>query len=96
MAGPSQPSVTDEVWNNDRIKSFLAQKPYGDVPADFHVLLIAYRGMRSEDFERFLHFFLAEGRDLDAKDRDGQTLWQIIAEHRMGAKFLSAKQRVTE
>ena len=94
MAGPSQPSVTDEVWNDDRVRSFLTYEPYGDASADFHVLLKAYRGMRPEDFERFLHFFLADGRDPDATDPHGRTLWQIIKEHRAGADFLLAKRRV--
>ena len=50
MAGPSQPKVTNEIWNDDRVKSFLLMEPYGSENADFHVLLKAYRGMRPNDF----------------------------------------------
>ena len=91
MAGPSQPQVTDEVWDDERVKSFLALEPYGE-NADFHVLLKAYRGMRVADFERFLGFFTDEGRDLDATDAKGRTLWQIAGEHRQGADFIKVRE----
>jgi len=94
MAGPSQPSVTDEVWDDDRVKSFLEFEPSGDESADFHVLLKAYRGMRPGDFERFLGFFMAAGRDLDARDRQGRTLWEIIKNHRQGAEFVAVKEKL--
>ena len=92
MSGPSQPKVTDEVWDDDRVKSFLALEPEGE-NADFHVLLKAYRGMRVDDFERFLGFFVETGRDLDAKDQRGRTLWQIIADHRQGADFIELRNK---
>lgn len=91
MAGPSQPSVTDEIWDDERVKSFLDLEPHGE-SADFHVLLKAYRGMRPEDFERFLVFYTEAGRDLDASDKRGRTLWQIIADHKQGADFIEARK----
>lgn len=91
MAGPTQPQVTDEVWDDARIKSFLQIEPYGDTSADFHVLLKAYRGMRPDDFERFLVFFVEANRDLDATDEQGRTLWQVIENHRHSAPFLAAR-----
>lgn len=94
MAGPSQPSVTDEVWDDARVKSFLAIEPYGDESADFHVLLKAYRGMRPDDFERFLVFFMEAGRNIDATDNAGRTLWDIIKHHRQGADFIAAKNKI--
>ena len=94
MAGPTQPQVTDEVWNDERVKSFLAMEPCGDESADYHVLLKAYRGMRTEDFERFLAFFAESGRDLDAKDSSGRTIWQIIETHRHGDSFLAARKNL--
>ena len=92
MAGPSQPQVTDEVWDDDRVKSFLKMEPYGG-NADFHVLLKAYRGMRPADFERFLTFFVAANRDLDATDDQGRTLWVIIEGHRQGLDFLTLREK---
>lgn len=93
MAGPSQPSVTDEVWDDERIRSFLDIEPGDSESADHHVLLKAYRGMRPEDFERFLKFFVEAGRDLDATDKSGRTLWEIIATHRHGAPFIEARKQ---
>ncbi len=95
MAGPSQPSVTDEVWDDDRVRSFLALEPYGDESADFHVLLKAYRGMRPDDFERFLGFYVESGRDIDARDKQGRTLWDIIAAHRQGQDFIAVKEKIS-
>ena len=94
MAGPSQPKVTNEIWTDDRVKSFLLMKPYGEQNADFHVLLKAYRGMRSSDFIRFLSFFVDSGRDLDAKDSSGRTLWEIITNHRHAVPFLEAREQI--
>ena len=90
MAGPTQPQVTDEVWDDARVKSFLELEPYGE-NADFHVLLKAYRGMRVADFERFLRFFNDSGRNLDARDSKGRTLWSIIENHRQGAEFIALR-----
>lgn len=95
MAGPSQPSVTDEVWDDERIQSFLEMEPSAGLSADFHVLQKAYRGMRPDDFERFLTFYIEAGRDVDATDPDGRTLWEIIAKHRQGQEFVAIKEKLT-
>lgn len=92
MAGPSQPQVTDEVWDDDRVKSFLNMQPLSG-NADHHVLLRAYRGMRPDDFARFLVFFTAAGRDIDAADAGGRTLWEIISKHRQGADFIALRKQ---
>jgi len=94
MAGPSQPSVTDEVWDDDRVKSFLALESNGIVSPDFHIMLKAYRGMRPDDFERFLKFYLEDGRNLNATDPKGRTIWDIMADHRHGAEFLAVRDKV--
>ena len=92
MAGPSQPQVTDEVWDDDRVKSFLKIEAYsGD--ADFHILMRAYRGMRPADFERFIPFFVDANHDLDATDDQGRTLWFIIERHRQGADFIALRKK---
>ncbi len=107
MAGPSQPQVTDEVWDDDRVKSFLNMGAYVGKTyvgktyvgktyvgnADFHVLMRAYRGMRPSDFERFLQFFVDANRNLDATDDKGRTFWSIIEGHRQGADFLALRKK---
>lgn len=94
MAGPSQPSVTDEIWDDERVKSFLDMESAQNESRDFHVLQKAYRGMRPEDFERFLRFFLDDNRDINATDKRGRTLWEIIKAHRQGADFIQVKEKV--
>ena len=92
MAGPSQPQVTDEVWNDGRVKSFLEIETYSS-DADFHILMRAYRGMRPADFERFISFFVGANHDLDATDDQGRTLWSIIERHRQGADFIALRKK---
>ncbi len=86
--------VLDEVWDDDRVKSFLGKTapaqsgtPFpGD--SDFHVLRHAYHNMRPGDFDRFLGFFVAEGRDAQARDGAGRTLAEVIAGHANAAPFI--------
>lgn len=85
---PDKASVVDEVWDDQRIESFLEKAPMGnESSADYSVLLNAYRSMRPEDFDRFLHRFTASGRDLNACSNAGATLLATIADHRRGAPF---------
>lgn len=89
--------VLDEVWTEERIRSFLDQQPPAGVDADFHALYTAYKSMRLEDFELFLQFFADTGRNLLATDNQGRTLVQLASEHRYGtdyAKALSAMAAV--
>ncbi len=85
---PDKQKVIDEVWDDERIESFLGKTPMGDEEnPDYSVLLNAYRSMRPGDFERFIERFTALGRDLDAKSNDGQTLLALIADHRHSEPF---------
>ena len=83
--------VVDEVWDDERVLSFLRKQP-PDLPgdADFHVLLFAYQGMRAADFERFLRFFAAAGRDLDARNSDGVDLAAYLARHAQAGPYVKA------
>jgi hypothetical protein len=56
--------VLDEVWTEDRVREFLDVKSYDDVEEDFHMLLKAYQSMRVEDFEKFVTFFVDDGRSV--------------------------------
>lgn len=79
--------VLGEVFDDERIKTFLDIQPYGDMNADFHVLEKAYRGMKAENFETFVKFFLEAGRDINATGEDGKTILQIVSEHRQGDDY---------
>lgn len=82
--------VLDEVWTEERIRSFLDQQPPKGVNADFHVLYTAYKSMRLDDFELFLQFFKDAGRDAKATDPQGNTLIAIASLHRLGAPYAEA------
>ncbi len=79
--------VLDEVWTEERIRGFLEIEPPAGVNADFHTLLRAYQQMRSEDFSSFIAMFVAAGRDINARNSDGESLLDIVATHRLGGDF---------
>ena len=81
--------VTDEVWDEQRIQSFLNKPAMGKEPEHYSQLLFAYRSMRPEDFERFIKAFIAGGGDVNAKSKDGLTLAQVIKTHGKSAAFTS-------
>lgn len=70
--------VIDEEMNDEKISRFLSLKPYGDESEDFYILTKAYRGLPIEYFTRFLEMFLAEGRDVNAKNTQGQSFIDFI------------------
>jgi len=79
--------VLGEVFDNERIKTFLELQPYGDMNADFHVMEKAYRGMKAENFKTFIEFFIEAKRDINAAGPDGKTLLAIVSEHRLGEDY---------
>jgi hypothetical protein len=86
---PDKAKVVDEVFDDERIRSFLDKAPLGaETSTDFSALLYAYRSMRPGDFARFVEFFVADQRDLTASSRQGQTLADVIVSHRHAAPFL--------
>ena len=85
---PDKKQITDEVWDEARIRGFLDKAPLGaDEDPDYSALLYAYRSMRPDDFAVFVDMFVAAGRDLEARGRLGRTLAETIADHRHGAPF---------
>lgn len=82
--------VIGEVFDDDRIRAFLDLQPPAGVDADFHVLEKAYRGMNAENFATFLGFFIAAGRNVQARNREGQTLLEIIACHQRAEDYIAA------
>ncbi|ENV33651.1 PA4642 family protein [Acinetobacter gerneri] len=76
----SQPATFNEEWSDERVFAYLNQLPPDGVNADFHVLYNAYKHMRPNDFERLLVKFKADGRDINAKNPEGQTIKDVINE----------------
>jgi hypothetical protein len=79
--------VLDEVWNEQRVKDFLLVEAAEDTDADYHVLLKAYQSMRLENFEEFIGFFVAEKRNLNATDSEGNTVLSIVQQHRRSGEY---------
>lgn len=82
-----QPETRDEVWSDERVKAYLGILPPEGVPADFHVMLKAYRGMLPEQFERFVPFFVEAGRDINVTLDDGSTFLDLLYQHRRAEPY---------
>ena len=79
--------VLDEVWTEQRVKDFLQVKPAEDIEADFHVLLKAYQSMRLQNFEEFVGFFIAEQRNINATNPNGETVLSIVKQHSNSGEY---------
>ncbi|MEM0953144.1 MAG: PA4642 family protein [Pseudomonadota bacterium] len=80
--------VLDEVWTEERVKSFLNVRSHDDVEEDFHMLLKAYQSMRAEDFAKFVNFFTNDGRSVNARNPAGKTVLDIVREHRRSGEYV--------
>lgn len=89
MLKKDKAKVLDEVWTEDRVRSFLDLQPVDGVDADFHVLLKAYQSMRASDFDLFVGFFLDAKRNINAQNPSGQSLLDIASQHRNSEEFVS-------
>ena len=85
--------VVDEVWTEDRVKSFLTVKAYDEVEQDFHMLLKAYQSMRVSDFTTFLELFVAEGHDVNAANPQGATVLSMVTQHRNSGAYAEVLRR---
>ena len=84
---PDKQKVIDEIWDDERLQSFLDKGQMGKESSDFSRLLHAYRSMRVDDFARFLTLFKAQGGDVNAVDAQGRTLVDIIGSHTKAEPF---------
>lgn len=82
--------VIGEEITEDSIKLFLEVEPADDTPPSLHKLVKAYRGLRIDDFERFLGFFKEAGYDLDAKDAQGNDFIALIQDQRQAEPYVEA------
>jgi hypothetical protein len=85
----SQPATFDETWSDERVASYLSRQPVAGENADFHVLMTAYKHMRSTDFQRLLVMFKAAGRDVHARNLQGRSLLEIVREHPQSEAFVT-------
>lgn len=90
----SQPATFNEAWTDERVFAYLNHLPPTGVDADYHVLYNAYKHMRAFDFERLLTQFVADGRNIHAKNPQGQSIADVIAQYpRQSAEYLSILAR---
>jgi hypothetical protein len=82
--------VIGEEIGDEPIKLFLTVEPADDTPPSLHKLVKAYRGLRIDDFERFLGFFVEAGYDLNAKDAQGHDFVAQIQDQRLAEPYIEA------
>ena len=63
-------------------------EPVDATSPSLHKLVKAYRGLRIDDFERFLTFFVEAGYDVDGKDEHGKTFIDQIRDQRNAAEYI--------
>ena len=78
----TQIATRDEEWSDERLKTFLSVEPPESLPADYNILLRAYRGMTAEVFARFLPFFNEAGKNINEKLENGSTFLDLVLQHR--------------
>lgn len=82
--------VLGEVFDDERIKTFLNYEAYGDTNPSFHLLEKAYRGMKADNFTTFLGFFKNAGHDINATNADGESFLSITQQHRQSEDYVTA------
>ena len=82
--------VIGEEITDEAIKLFLEPEPADDTPPSLHKLIKAYRGLRVDDFGRFLTFFVEAGYDLDSKDSKGRTFVELIADQHQAEPYIES------
>tara|TARA_R110000796_G_scaffold241303_2_gene362711 strand:+ start:31731 stop:32084 length:354 start_codon:yes stop_codon:yes gene_type:complete len=80
--------VIGEPMTDEQVAAFLQARPYAGESVEQHILTRAYRGLRVQDFERFLDMFKAEGFDLNAPDAQGQTFLHSISGHAQAEAYV--------
>lgn len=82
--------VIDEVFDENRLATFLTLRPPEGVDADYNILERAYRGMTADYFDQFLDLFVAEGRQVNATNPSGQTILSVVSQHQQAADYVTA------
>ncbi|ROM65521.1 hypothetical protein BK653_20545 [Pseudomonas brassicacearum] len=79
--------IGDEI-GDEQIKLFLNFEPVDATSPSLHKLIKAYRGLRVDDFERFLTFFVEAGYDLNGKDEQGHDFVALIQDQRNAEEYI--------
>lgn len=79
--------IGDEI-GDEQIKLFLNFEPVDATSPSLHKLIKAYRGLRVDDFERFLTFFVEAGHDLNGKDEHGNDFVALVQDQRNAEEYI--------
>ena len=79
--------VLGEVFDDERISSFLIGEAPEGMERDFYLLERAYRSMTAENFATFVRLFQEQNLDVNSTGPDGKTLLARIEEHRQGGDY---------
>ena len=79
--------IGDEI-GDAQIKLFLDFEPVDATSPSLHKLIKAYRGLRVDDFGRFLTFFKEAGYDLDGKDEHGKDFIALTRNQRNAEEYI--------
>lgn len=90
MIKKDKQKILGEFFDEARIAEFLQGVPPLNQSADFHLLERAYRGMQLENFETYLQMFVAEGRDINARNEQGKSLYDLVSQHQSFGDFAQA------
>lgn len=93
MSTKDKQKVIGEELDQTKIERFLEMQPYTDENRDFHALVKAYRGLPSGAFEQFLEFFKSQGRDINAADKNGNSLLAHVKQHSRQQGYIEALQK---
>jgi len=86
----TQIATRDEEWSDERLKTFLELEPPEGMPAEYNILLKAYRGMTADLFERFLAIYVEAGKDINISLPDGSTFLDLVSRHRKSTDYAAA------
>lgn len=86
-AARTQQATRNEEWSDERLKACLDVQPPAGMPAEYNILLRAYRGMTAELFARFIVFYVEAGNDINVSLEDGSTFLDLISRHRKSVEY---------
>lgn len=81
--------VEDEHRTEEQLREFLHVLPPAGFDADFHALHNAYKSLKPDEFEKVVAFFIEAGRNHEAKSPYGETIVELIKQHRHGDEYLA-------
>lgn len=82
--------VLGEVFDDERVKSFLVMEAREGLSLDYALLERAYRGMKADNFATFVQFFIDAGHDINATNSQGQTFLHTINNQRLANDYIES------